>query len=270
MARIFMGMLEFRDQLFLLGTPDEESVKMQDHFDRKFQPLLDAAQAARDAALETRALVSSHVAEIRSGKAVRFRPNQYEILHTIDSRLSQAADKLLDQSIVATKTGLQSILSDPLGLDIGFFFQQDSLFSAGVSDLHTAGELSLATYLEDVRTGWHSALQDLRTKHEHHGWSLARIQYRLTAPSQVAVYLPEVMGSPVDTFARQTANRVLHFIENMMANAMQRQCRYPIFVVEVPHEQRNPQNPQRFRLAPKGLDPSMPWRIAFRDDMDFV
>ena len=269
-ARIFMGLLEFRNQLFLLGTPDNERGRTQNHFDRMFQPMLDAAQATRDAALEIKGLVDAHLEEIRRGTAVRFRPGQYEILRTIDSKLSQTVDKLIDQSIVATNTGLQSILNDPLGLDIGFFFQQDAAFGAGVSGLRNAGEPDLAAYLEQVRTAWHSALQDLRTKHEHRGWSLGRIQYSLTSPSQVGASLPDVLGSPVHLFARQTANRVLLFIENMMVYAMQRQYNYPIFVVEIPPEHRNPVDPQRFRLAPRGLDPAPPWRITFRDDSNFV
>lgn len=269
-ARIFMGLLEFRDQLFLMGVADSERGPKQDHFDHMFQPMFDAAQATRDAALEIKALVDAHRREITDGTAVRFRPGQYEILRTIDSKLSQTVDKLIDQSIVVTKTCLQAILRDALGLDIGFFFQQDAAFSRGVSDLKNAGESDLASYLEDVRTGWHSALQNLRTQHEHQGWSLPRVQYSLSAPSQVGLSLPDVLGSPVDRFARETANRVLLFIENMMVYALQRQSNYPIFVVEIPREHRDPANPKRFRLAPRGLDSSPPWRIEFRDDMDFV
>lgn len=270
MARIFMGLLEFRDQRFLMGLGDSEHGSRQDHFDRMFQPMLDAAQATRDAALEIKVLIDAHLKEITDGTAVRFRPGQYEILRTIDSKLSQTVDKLIDQSIVATKTGLQSNLKDPLRLDIGFFFQRDAAFSAGISDLRTAGESDLATYLEEVRDGWHSALQDLRTQHEHEGWSLPRVQYSLTAPSQVSVSLPEVLGSPVDRFARETANRVLLFVENMMVYSLECQSNHPIFVVEIPGAQRDPVNPQRFRLAPRGLDSSPQWRIDFRDDMDFV
>lgn len=269
-ARIFMGLLKFRDQLFLLGIPDDERGIVQNHFDRMFQPMLDASQAVKDATLEIKYFVDAHLEEIRRGTTVTFQSGQYEILRTIDSKLSQAADKLLDQSIVATKTGLQSILIDPLGLDIGFFFKKDAAFHAGISNLNSAGEADLATYLEQVRNGWHAALQDLRVQHEHQGWSLPRVQYSLTAPSQVTAILPFVLGSPVDEFARQTANRVLLFVENMMVYALQRQCKHPIFVVEIPYQLREPANPQRFRLAPRGLDLSPPWRITYRDDMEFI
>jgi hypothetical protein len=177
---------------------------------------------------------------------------------------------LIDQSIVATKTGLQSILKELLGVDIGFFFKQDAGFRAGVLDLRAAGETDLADYLEDVRNVWHSALQDLRSQHEHHGWSLPKVQYSLSAPSQVEMALPDVLGVPIDQFAQETANRVLLFIENMMVYALQRQSNYPIFVVEIPNGNRDPVKPQRFRLAPRGLDPSPAWRIRFRDDIDFV
>jgi hypothetical protein len=270
-SRLFKGLLDFRDQLFLLGTEGQQRQTMQAHFDQQFTPMYEAAQATRDAAIKVRELVDSHLIAIQSGKAVQYKGNQYDILATIDKPLSQAVDLLIDQSIIATKTGLQNILRDPLNLDIGFFFQKDKGFGKGINDLRTSGENDLAQYLQDVRDNWHSKLQDLRTKHEHEGWFLDSIEYRLTAPSRVTLSLPTVLGMPVNEFVLKTANRVLLFIENMMVFALQRYChQYPIFVVEIPKESRDPMNPQRFKLAPKGLDASPPWVIAYHDDMDFV
>lgn len=269
-ARIFFGLLNFRDDLYLLTLSDHDRPKARDHFDRRFKPMREAAQAARDAAAEIQRFVSRHQDAIRSGEAVRFRPNQYDILKTIDIPLSQAVDKLIDQGVVAIKTGLQTILRDPLGLDIGFLFQKDPKFQAGAAQLEAAGEAQLATYLRQVRESWLSPFLQLRVDHEHHGWSLGAVQYQRASESTVAVTMPLVLGLPVQEFARLTANRLLLLIENTMVYAMQRRCRYPIFVVEIPREGRDPLNPQRFRLAPRGLDPSPAWTITYKDDLDFV
>jgi len=270
-SRLFMGMLEFRDQLFLLSAKGEERLIKQDHFDKQFKPMIDAAQASRDAAINIQEMIVSHFDAIQNGNAVRYRGNQYDILETIDIPLSQAVDLLLDQSIVATKAGLQNILKDPLKMDIGFFFQNKNLFNQGVGNLRASSENNLAQYLHDVRNSWHEELQDLRVQHEHKGWSLKNIEYQLIEKSGLLLSLPIILGMSVNDFAIKTANRVLLFIENMMVYAMQRYCyQYPIFVVEISKEKRDPANPQRFRLAPKGLDTSPPWVIAYSDDLDFI
>jgi hypothetical protein len=273
MARLFMGMLSLRDQLYLIGPDGQQRQKMQDNFDSQFKPMYEAAQATRDAALRVRDLIASHISNIQSGRAIQFRGNQHDILETIDTPLGQAVDQVIDQSIIATKMGLQNMLRNPLNLEIGFFFQTNDQFTQGVDNLHLTGLNELAQYLEAVRSGWHAELQELRVKHEHNGWTLGSIDYLLVGPSKVIPILPKVLGMPVNLFGIKTANRVLLFIENMMVFALQRHCqqnRLPIFVVEIPKEDRDPKCVERFRLAPTGLDPSLPWVIAYHDDLDFI
>ncbi|MDP1715752.1 MAG: hypothetical protein Q8L41_13505, partial [Anaerolineales bacterium] len=136
-ARFFGGIFDLRNQLFLLEVSPEKQESVRNHFDNKYKKLLEAAQAVRDAALEIKTLTSAHVDAISSGEIVRFGVVQYDILKTIDTPLGQSVDKLIDQSIVATKTCLQSILRDPLALEIGFFFQKDSKFIAQIAKLRT-------------------------------------------------------------------------------------------------------------------------------------
>ena len=265
-----MGMLQMRDQLFLSSFGGREKQDKRDLFDAKFKPMFEAAQATRDAAVEAIRLIAPHVTRIRNGQAVRFRANQYDILETIDTKLSQAVDKLINQAVVSTKSGLQDILRSVLALDIGFLFQQDCGFNQGVAQLEASGQNQLARYLEDVRASWLSHLQDLRNRQEHQGWTLDAIDYHRIGPAEVEAVLPQIDGIPVDQFARQTANRVLLFIENMMVFSMARNCKFPIFAAEIPREQRNHANSQRFRLVPRGLDQGPPWTIGYRDDIEFV
>jgi len=269
-ARIFMGILEFRDQLYLLSAQAEDRKRQQDRFDQAFKPVLEASQAARDAAVAGLKLLTDHISRIENGDAVRFRGNQYDILEGIDAELSQEVDKLIDQSMVAIKSGLQDMLRDLLDLDIGFLFQNDQQFAGGIADLSAAGENELADYLEVIRGTWLDSLQDLRNRHEHRGWSLNSLAYELVAQNEVQVRLPTVDGILLDQFIRQTTNRVLLFVENMLVFAMARRVQYPIFVKEIPPDRRNPVDPKRFVLAPKGLDNSPRWRITFEDGVDFV
>jgi hypothetical protein len=270
MARIFMGFLQFREAIYILGIPPAKQPAARQAFDTAFTPLVQSAQATRDAAVEIIRLVSAHEQAIASGHAVRFAANKYEILHNIDVTLGQTFDKMIDQAIVATKGSLQPFLRDVLCLDIGFFFQKDPQFAQGVTDLHAKTENALAGYLEIARSTWHSDLQNLRSGHEHRGWTLPGISYHPVSPQRVGLTLPTVHGLPVNEYARATANRVLLFIENMVVYAMLRKCPYPIFAVEIPPQERDPKNPQRFRFGFPGLDASPPWKIHYDEANDFV
>jgi hypothetical protein len=45
-ARILIGLLEFRDQLYLLSVKDQDRRQRRDRFDRKLVPLFEGAQAS--------------------------------------------------------------------------------------------------------------------------------------------------------------------------------------------------------------------------------
>jgi hypothetical protein len=279
MARLFSGMLDFRDQLFLSGVPLDKQGELRTQFDHKFESLFNAASATREAALEIMTLVNKHQDAIQSGKTARIHPDHLEILETIDTPISQSVSKLLDQSIVATKTCLQSILHDLFGVNIDFFFQKDANFNAGIKAFIVAGDIELAKYLEEVRRNWYENLHTLRVLHEHEGWVPKNVTYQLSLPSKIVINIPKINDLPVDIFGRVSANRVLLFIENMMVFSMFRACQTrppyqpytpPFFLTEIPLWQRDPSNMKRFRLAPKGLDSSIPWIISYVEEMDFL
>lgn len=268
-ARLFFGLFELRDVLYL-SRPHPDRSAAQTHFDKQFQPMFEAAMAMRDAAIEVSDLVRNHQAAVLDGSAASVGENQFEISQTIDVSMSQAVDKLIDQGAVAIKTGLQSILRDPLGLDVGFLFQTDTNFESGSRRLEEEAQPELAAYLTEVRRAWLSDFMKLRVAHEHQGWSLGATGYVLNDEGSVVVAFPTILDLDVNRFASLHANRALLFIENMMAYAMQRSCRVPIVLVEIPANERDPLFCKRFRLAVAGVDPSPPWVMRFSDDSDFV
>lgn len=272
MARIFIGPLELRDFLLSSRFSDEELTKARAEFDKKFTPVFDAAQATRDAAREVISLVNSHKINIASKRIVNIRSNQYDILETIDIPLGQAVDKTIIQGTIATKTGLQGLLSDFFGLNIGFMFRKTKAFKDGVSELRKTGENDFAEYLIRVRENWLEEFIELRNQREHEGQRLGSVNYSLIGDSTVMVDFPSVLNLSVDQFASYTANRILLFIENTMAYAFQRiiMNAFPISLVEIPPEFRDKSDPKRFRLSPIGADAYLPWRISYQDKLDFV
>lgn len=269
-ARLLMGLLELRDPFHVLGFDEALQEQRRSYFDNRFNPIFKAAQATRDSAIEIRKLIVMHIAATKEGRVVQVRGNQYDILETIDTPLSQAVDKLIDQGVVAIKTGLQRIVRDPLGLEIGFIFQKSTQFANGIAKCRQSEGSYLADYLDSVRRTWLQDFIKLRDDHEHGGWTLESIKYQPMGSSAVYVRLPQILGLPVDQYARLTANRILLFIENMMVYTLQRKCQHPFFVVEIPKDQRNPLYPRRFRIAAKGLDTTPPWVIAYSEEMEFV
>jgi hypothetical protein len=271
-ARIFMASFEYRDLLADSRFTEQERTRAREVFDRKFTPLLDAAQSTRDAARDVISLVTIHRINIASKRIVKIHYNQYDILETIDIPLGQAVDKVIIQGTIAIKTGLQSLLANFFDLKIGFVFQRTKQFESGISNLRKAGEDDFAEYLVKVRETWIADLMNLRNQREHEGQRLESVHYGLIDSTSVGVIFPSVLNIPVDQFARYTANRVLLFIENTLAYGFQRMVGriHPIGLAEIPPEQRDPSDPQRFRLFPIGLEPSLPWRISYREDVDFV
>ncbi len=271
-ARLFWTILELRDQLFVSDIEHPQKYQRARQFDEKFQPVHRAAEATRDAALEVFSLIQQHSRSIRDGKAVKLENNQIHILESIDTSLGQATTKLIDQSVIAIKTGLQTILRDLMNLDIGFLFQKEAAFNAGIENLLSSEETALAEYLKEIRINWLSDLLQLRNSQEHNGWVLRGLKYYIVEPSTLVVELPEILGMPINEGARKTANRVLLFIENMLVYAMQRNSPrwYPIYISEIPFEQRDPEIPKRFRLGSKGLVGYPKWEINYQDAMDFI
>jgi len=268
-ARMFFGLLEVREVLYLGSVKPESRAEALAHFDLRFNPVWEAARATRDAALEIAGLVTRHRDALRYGSAVHLSANQFEVGESIDSSLGQAVDKLIDQGMVAVKSGLQGLLRDPLELDIGFLFKKDSQFRAGLESMAGAGENQFTMYLEQVREVWLKRFGELRVAHEHQGWTLDPVRYQL-ADSRVIVTLPEVLGLPADRFATLHANRVLLLIENATVYAMQRFCRLPLVVVEIPKELRDHLYPKRFRIAPRGLATSPEWTVSYSDDQEYL
>ena len=270
MARLWLGLFKMRDhaQLLISNKTEKEAIKAR--FDANVMPLILAAEAVRDAAVEILETMTEYVSDVEAGNVVSVKENQIDINRTVDKEVGQSVDKLLQQSIVTTKSELQKFLKEVFGIDIGFLFQTEPSFDRGIAALEDGGQSELAEYLRQVRQ-WHEPLNQLRISAEHHSWVLPEIGIARKPDGSFGVRVPILAGMGLGEFVIATANRVLTMVEELIAYAVQRINEKPFLaLVEIPLQARNPSNPLRFQLIPVQTGSSAGWELKYEDARHFV
>ena len=177
----------------------------------------------------------------------------------MDSELGQETDAFLSEATRALKTGMQAVAAE-LGVSIGFLFQKQAGFEAGLAAL-AADDPALAGYLQQARAQWSETLVGRRNSIEHEGWRLPDVAYRRDG-SGVKAQEPLVDGLPVTAFNASMFDRLSCFAEEVTAHLLQRRLIADVTITEVPLADRPEEAPERFRLtlAVGGLPP---WEIAY-------
>ena len=147
MARLLLSLFKLRDAALPEGDP-------RDRFDKAYQavtaPLLDARARVK----KIGALWEDHARRVQAGEAAHVRGHAIHVDENVDHELGQEADGFLNAAVRALKTGMQGVALE-LGVNIGFLFQKQAAFEAGLGAL-AAQDPPLAAYLEQARaqTGW--------------------------------------------------------------------------------------------------------------------
>jgi hypothetical protein len=267
MARLFSGVFRMRD--FWVNSVDDASEwpARRDAFDDAYLPVVEALRSARRAAGEVIRLQARHHDALARGEGARFEGGTLHIDDSIDDALQDRFKAFLNQGVVALK-GLQNPLR-VVGQEIGFFYQKEQRFAAGVAGLADAGLADLAAYLRAVRATWSERFIRLRDEFEHEGRTLARYRYRLRDGQRLEVVAPLVDGLAVSAYADHTVNRLCLFVEEMLTDAMAREFQAPVVIIEIPARERDPANVRRFQLYP-ALPGVTAWTLAYHETADFT
>lgn len=264
-ARLMLGVLELRNEFVnsTAGSDSDRELRRHD-FDERYQPVFDALQAARQKVKLVHRLVSTHLDKTSRGEITSRQRNALNIAESIDSELRDEFSSFLNASARATKN-LQSVL-ECLSLDIGFLYQKQTNFDAGIDQLRSVGKAELANYLLRVRSGWSSQLFDRRNALEHEGWRLEDVRYREHEDGTVTAIEPVVDGLPVTQFAQRMLDRLLVFAEELIAYAVQQRLSHSTDLLEIPVQQRDVSVARRFRFGIPSLQPNQTfWRIVYTD-----
>lgn len=251
MARLMIGMLRLRDNVF-----DHTN---RDPFDTTYDFVLKSLFSARDAMRQLTKVWREHERRVAAGEVARVERNAIHVDESVDRDLGQEAEAFINAAARAIKKGMQDVAA-VLGVNIGFLFQKQTAFEAGVAALQ-ASDAALADYLRQARTVWSELLQDARNAVEHEGWTLPRVLYTRTAAGVQATE-PQIAGRPATEFASFIFDRLACFVEDVTAHLLMRRFPALMALAEIPLTDRKQDVPERFRLtlANGGMPP---WVISF-------
>jgi hypothetical protein len=252
MARIFIGVLHLRDQIY----PDPAK---RNSFDKLYDYVTSALSSTRESAQRLAALWNGHQEKVASGEISKIDASgNIHIQESVDKDLRSDIETFLNSATRCLKTGMQQIARE-LGVNIGFLFQQKDSFEKGIAELQ-ATDTDLASYLQQTRV-WSEPMLKSRIDLEHGTWFLPRTGYAASSGT-VKTNEPTVAGKPVSEFVSFTFDRLCCFVEEFSSHCLRRKMPGGIILTEIPLAERVTEVPERFRITlADGGQPG--WRIAF-------
>ena len=264
-ARLWVGAFELRDILLRHWAADDADYGgRRQHFDDRYGPVFDALGAARRQARAIQELLASHKQKIAAGSIVSRQRNVVQISETITVPLQEHMAAFLSAAARAARL-LQDLLSY-LDIEIGFLFQKQPRFLEGLERLRAAGQAELAEYLDSTRRGWSETLIERRHALEHKGWRLPDVRYAEQPDVALLVVEPEVDGRPLTEFVATMLDRLLGFVEDMLAYSVQKGITDIGDLIDTPKQNRDPANVKRFRFGLPALQPDEGfWRLRYSE-----
>lgn len=251
MARLMIGMLNLRDTVM--------DHKARDTFDKPYDLVLKPLLGARDAMHQMAKVWREHERKVATGDVARLERSSIHVDESIDREFGQEAEAFINAAARAMKKGMQDVAA-ALGVNIGFLFQKQAAFEAGLAALQ-ASDPALARHLRQTRVVWSETLQDARNAVEHEGWTLSPVRYTRVLDG-VKASEPEIRGMPATEFASFIFDRLACFVEDVTAHLLASKLPPLMALTEVPLADRREDMPERFRVtfAAGGMPP---WQISF-------
>lgn len=271
-ARLWIGILEFRDDALYTKLKFSNIEKYRNTFDDAYKPVLDAIDAMRTANKNIQDSIYTHKNKVLIGEIVQIQEHAIGVSESIDKLLRDSTANLLVNGVIAIK-GIQKV-TKIFDIDIGCLFTKEQNFEKGISELEKQSHNSLAQFLREVREKWSEIFILRRDSIEHQGWVLPSVEYRTLHGNKVEIIEPQVDGMSLSFYSKYMLDRVMSFIENIVVYAFKSTYEPPIAITEIPISQRNPECPKRFfkelkipgKIEPRFLE----WDIKYlEDDFEF-
>jgi hypothetical protein len=254
-ARLFMGICRLRDQAL-------SDAKVRNEFDAVFESVLNGLESIRASSSELAKTFTEYQQQLARGEGVQIQGNVAQVdKKKIDREIRTKCEEVIGTSCRVIKDRMQVLLRT-LGLDIGFLFQKDGAYSAGLAKMRLQNS-ALADYLHQTRTKWseHTILCRNNFEHTIAGQLKVKLQFlgnSVTAPE------PQVEGQPVTVFVSHIADRVCCFCEDLLAHALQSNMTAGVSITEIRLAERKPEIVERFQPALVGGG-ALLWTIAYHD-----
>jgi hypothetical protein len=245
-ARLMLGVMSLRDAVY-------GDAARQRHFDAIYEPVLSGLRSARESCGDIRKEWHGHHSRVESGAVVSVTGRRVQVSEQIDRVLKRDLESFLNTAVRTIKHSMQA-LAQELGIEIGFLFQKESSFEAGIARTR-ASDPVLADYLAGTRQ-WSEPLVLIRNNLEHGSIPSPKVSYILDS-SPVRAEEPEFASEPITEFTSKALDRVCCFVEEITVFGLQRNLPKGCAITEVPTAERDPIAPERFHLtvAPGGRPP---------------
>jgi hypothetical protein len=249
-ARLMIGVMGIRDAVYA-------DKARREHFDELYDPVLSGLRNARETSQDMAKEWEQHLTKVESGAIVVTSGRTVHIRENIDRPLKRDLESFLNTAVRTIKHSLQVLASD-MGVDIGFLFQKDSTFQAGITKTRVT-DPRLADYLLATRQ-WSEALVLMRNNLEHCTIPLPRVSYMLDS-FPVSAEEPKCDGRPITQFTNEVLDRICCFVEEITVYCLRRKLPRSFEITEVTVVDRDPGAPERFHITvtPGGRQP---WILA--------
>jgi hypothetical protein len=247
-ARIFLGLIDMASSIL---SPQDKSA-----FDERFTGTLNPALELRRSLVSIRKLISDHEGALQKGTIVRQAQVDPVLSERIDNPLRSYTVQFLEMASTIIKN-LPSVMKF-FAISIEYMTESEHRFAKGC-ERYEARFPQLIPYLRKLRPSLLDIDEQFR-KMRVEGWNLSNVKYAFSN-GVVTMVEPLIGGEPVSIYTERIFSTVALVIEEVVMYGFQSRLMGSMAIAEIPREQRNPINAQRFKRTLRDTEPS--WQLKW-------
>jgi hypothetical protein len=247
-ARIFLGPLDMAANTI---SPQEKET-----FDECFMGTLNPVLELRKALVSIRKLIAVHKEALQKGTIVRKAQADPLLSERIDNPLRSHTVHFLEMAGAIIKN-LPSAMKFFL-INIDYMADREQRFAKGC-ERYEAKYPDLVAYLSKLRPSLLDIDEQFR-KMRVEGWNLSNVKYKFS-DGVVSMVEPLIETESVSKYVERVFSILALAIEEVIMYGFQESLTGAIAIVEIPLEQRNPINAQRFKRTLRDSEPT--WQLKW-------
>jgi hypothetical protein len=248
MARVFYAPLKLTESL----GPERAA------FEKAHHTLMTTLMEIRDTAKDVAKTWKDYARRVDDGSIIERQGADIHVAENVDRQLGRQVNEFLTSATRSFKERMQRVARS-LNVEIGFLYQKEATFERCVVDLERT-DPALAAYIREARR-WGDTLVTTRNNVDHGDWKLQSAVVG-EADGKVRVSEPAIDGVPVTRWVAEMTDRVVCFVEDVLAHCIQKRMPLGITLAEIPLAQRLTEMPVRFK--PTVIGGGLPtWEIRY-------